>query len=334
MSHLRKRVPQAANFDPQDMRHMGGLRTRIPVTFTVYLITAAALVGIPFFSGFLSKDAVLNGSLAWAVYHNPDSFSWHWLLPGLAFTTTLLTALYMGRQILLIFFGKLRAKESADKPIKWRLSWRMRAPLILLALLSLGIAYSLNPFSADESWLLPNLMTKLPAVPGRTLDYLAIADTYPNWHAITTEVALGSTLIGLLIAYALYRPQGAWHQTYHRQPDFQNKLVRFFAYNWYLDGLYKTVIIRPALWISQRFNQLDQKLIDGLLHFIATAGVVIAHIIAWLDREVVDGLVSAVASFTRGLGNLTRSVQTGRIQTYLVASLLLFIALLYWLIQF
>ncbi len=334
MTHLQEKTSQAAHFNAQDMRWMGGLRTRMPVVFTVYIITAAALVGIPFFSGFLSKDALLNGALTWAAYQSPNKVSWHWILPTLAFATTLLTALYMGRQILLVFFGKLRAKGHSTISIKWQASWVMRVPLIFLAILSLGIVYSTNPFLADESWLIQNIVAKLPAVPGDTLDYLQIAANYPNWHQITTLVALGVSLIGLLIAYGLYRPQRAWHQLYHQQPDSRNWLVGFLAQSWYLDRLYQKVLIRPTLLVGQVGHWIDRRVIDGLLHIFATTGVIVAHIIAWLDRALVDGLVQASASGIQRLGNLVRSVQTGRIQTYLVASLLLFIMLMYWITQF
>ncbi|WKN40451.1 NADH-quinone oxidoreductase subunit 5 family protein [Tunicatimonas pelagia] len=333
MSHLKEHMLQADNFNAQDMRWMGGLRTRIPIVFVVYIVASAALIGIPFFSGFLSKDAILNGALSWAAYQSSGGISWHWIIPTLAFTTTLLTALYMGRQVLLVFFGKLRAKEPSVA-IKWQPSWVMRVPLILLAILSLGLVYSLNPFSADESWLLQNLVTKLPAVPGDTLDYFEIRTIYPDWHQVTTWVALGASLLGLVVAYSLYRPQQARHQLYHQQPNYRSRLTAVFAQSWYLDRLYQLLFIRSTLLMGRAGQWIDRRIIDGLLHSLATAGVILAHIIAWLDQVLIDGLVRAGASIIQGLGALTRSVQTGRIQTYLVASLLLFIMLMYWLTQF
>ncbi|MEO0331924.1 MAG: hypothetical protein AAF223_09585, partial [Bacteroidota bacterium] len=244
------------------------------------------------------------------------------------------TAFYMGRQVLLVFFGKLRAEEPANRSIMWQPSWMMRIPLIILALLSFGIVYSINPFSTDKSWLLQGLATKLPAVPGNSLDYVKIATEAIDWHRVTTIVALGASLLGLLMAYGLYRPAGKRHQLYHTQPDYQNQIIAFFAQNWYLDRLYRAALVRPAVWLGGVGRWLDRRVVDGLLHSFTMLAVVAAHILAWLDHTLVDGIVrGGAASFSR-LGNLVRSVQTGRIQTYLVASFLLFIALLYWLTQF
>ncbi len=334
MAHLQENTSQPEGFNSQDMRWMGGLRTRMPITFVVYVITAAALVGIPLFSGFLSKDAILNGALGWAASQSPEVVSWHWILPMLAFTTVLLTALYMGRQVLLVFFGKLRATESTNRPVAWQPSWMMRVPLIMLALLSFGIVYSINPFLTDKSWLLQGLTTKLPAVPGNSLDYVKIAAEAIDWHQVTTIVALGASLLGLLMAYGLYRPTGKKHRLYHTQPDYQNQFIAFFAQNWYLDQLYQAVLVRSAVWLGEAGRWLDRRVVDGMLHSFTMLAVIVAHILAWLDHTLVDGIVrGGAASFSR-LGNLVRSVQTGRVQTYLVASLLLFIALLYWLTQF
>ncbi|MEM6845183.1 MAG: NADH-quinone oxidoreductase subunit L [Bacteroidota bacterium] len=334
MDHLQRSVTQPEGFNPQDMRWMGGLRTRMPVIFVVYIITTAALVGIPLFSGFLSEGAILNGALSWAAYQSSNAVNWHWIIPSLAFATVLLTTLYMGRQVLFVFFGKLRATEPVDKYINWQPSWMMRIPLIILALLSFGIIYSINPFSADRSWLLQGLMIKLPAVPGNSLDYAEIAAEAVNWHQITIIVALGASLVGMLIAYEWYRLTGKGRQSYYTRPDYRSQIVAFFAQNWYLDRLYWVAFVRPVVRIGEIGRWFDLWVVDGLLHSFTKLTVITAYIIAWIDRAVVDGIVRMVAASFSMLGKLVRSVQMGRTQTYLVAGLLLFIVLLYWLTRF
>src|SRR5690606_26282520 len=71
-------------FNAQDMRNMGGLRKLLPVTFLAYIISAAALIGLPFFSGFLSKDALLVGAWAWAEVTSGEGLSLAYLIPDLA----------------------------------------------------------------------------------------------------------------------------------------------------------------------------------------------------------------------------------------------------------
>ena len=90
------------HFDPQDMRNMGGLRSRMKITFVVYLVGALALAGIFPLAGFWSKDEILAESLAL----NPLVY---WLLTIAAF----FTAFYMGRQVLMVFFGKPRTEPAA-----------------------------------------------------------------------------------------------------------------------------------------------------------------------------------------------------------------------------
>jgi NADH-quinone oxidoreductase subunit L len=339
MHHLEGSQPLSSAFDPQDMRWMGGLRTRMPITFVAYVVTAAALVGIPLFSGFLSKDAILSGTLVWASLPASTPLDWHWVVPGLMFVTVLLTALYMGRQLLLVFFGDLRAQEPTSSSPLWQpswatISWLMRVPLIVLALLSLGVVYSLNPLSVDSSWLLASIPYAPQAVPGPTFDYTVLAAANPEWHLITTVGTLGMIIVGLAIAFGLYRP-GRMKDRPLELPLSQPKgVAAFFAQNWFLDRLYQRVIIYPVLLLSKFLHWLDTRLIDGVLHFLAFGGVIAGHIIAWIDRTLVDGLVRSSAGLIQFSGSLVRSVQTGRIQTYLIISLLALVGLLYWLVQF
>ncbi len=335
MHHLESSQPLGSSFDPQDMRWMGGLRTRMPITFGAYVVTAAALVGVPLFSGFLSKDAILNGTLVWASLPASATIGWHWVVPGLMFITVLLTALYMGRQLLLVFFGDLRAQEPAlASQSSWAaISWLMRIPLIVLALLSLGVVYSLNPLSVEDSWLLVNVPYSPQAVPGPTFDYTALAAASHEWHLITTVSTLGMMIVGLAIAFGLYRP-GRMKDQLPDLPLSQPKGVSaFFAQNWFLDRLYQRGIIYPVLLISRFLYWLDTRLIDGVLHLLAFGGVIAGHIVAWIDRVLVDGLVRSSAGLIQFSGSLVRSVQTGRIQTYLIVSLLALVGLLYWLVQ-
>ena len=80
--------------DPQDMRNMGGFKSKMPITYRAMLIGTLAISGVPFFSGFLSKDAILAGTLSFAT-HNPV----HFLLPIFGFGAALITAFYMFRLI-------------------------------------------------------------------------------------------------------------------------------------------------------------------------------------------------------------------------------------------
>ncbi|MFW5762562.1 MAG: NADH-quinone oxidoreductase subunit L, partial [Cyclobacteriaceae bacterium] len=111
-----KKNDNPVHLDVQDMRLMGGLRRQLPFTFIVFLIAAAALAGIPFFSGFLSKDAILTSSIGYARVLADEGNSIFYLVPVLGFITVMMTAMYMTRQIILVFFGKNRLPGIVDNP--------------------------------------------------------------------------------------------------------------------------------------------------------------------------------------------------------------------------
>ena len=132
--------------DPQDMRNMGGLRKKMPITFLAMLITTLAISGVPFFSGFLSKDMVLAGSLTYYFEHG----GWTVFLPIAGFGAAIITAFYMFRLIFMTFYGKPANNKiyehihESPKP--------MTIPLILLSVLSFAFIFSLNPFDGSHGW--------------------------------------------------------------------------------------------------------------------------------------------------------------------------------------
>lgn len=126
----------------QDMRNMGGLRKKMPITFATFLLATLALSGIPFTSGFLSKDAILAGALGFGFFYKPV----HFLLPLLGFAAAGLTAFYMFRLIFLTFFGKPRDVHKYDHAVESPAS--MTVPLVILATLSIWFWYSANPVNA------------------------------------------------------------------------------------------------------------------------------------------------------------------------------------------
>jgi NADH-quinone oxidoreductase subunit L len=109
----------------QDIREMSGVRRLLPITFVVYLISAAALVGIPFFSGFFSKEAILNETWHWAQLHG----NIYLLVPFFAFAGVMLTAYYVFRHVSLMFFGEQKKIESSIKKEHCAIS----VPLIVLS---------------------------------------------------------------------------------------------------------------------------------------------------------------------------------------------------------
>ena len=142
------------DFDAQDMRLMGGLRKKMPFTFICYLTCSMALMGLPLFSGFLSKDAIISNLLKnyeGATYfeHGLDYYVIGIIISVLI--GIILTAFYMTRQIWMIFFGKFK-NENVNPNLIHEGSWKMKLPIGILAFLSIGFVFSINPLSVTHSW--------------------------------------------------------------------------------------------------------------------------------------------------------------------------------------
>src|SRR5690606_71705 len=146
-----------AHTDPQDIRNMGGLRTAMPLTFYTYLLATAALVGLPLFSGFLSKDAILSGAWNWAQVMSLNGNNLYFIVPVIGFSVVLLTAYYMARHMWFMFFGSFRLPfnvKTLRLSVQKEVEGVMLLPVILLAILSMGIFFSLNPLNFSDSWVL------------------------------------------------------------------------------------------------------------------------------------------------------------------------------------
>ena len=283
----------------QDMRQMGGVRKALPTTFVAYTICAAALSGLPFFSGFLSKEAILSGAFSWA---NGQNSGLAYLVPVLLLLSSGLTAFYMARQWRLIFFGTYR-NEAVPLSQAHEPDWLMRGPVVVLALLSLWFWFAVNPVSAHNSWF---------------SQLLPMAEEIAFWW-------LAPLSVGLVLA-------GGWAGLRVREPHSEHSYVRLSREYGFLDTLYQYLIINPTLKLAALFNRTDQRVVDGAVNGAGVSMVVLAHLTSGLDRFGVDGLVNGIAWLIGRLGRITRSVQNGRVQSYITAAVVGLLLILWWLV--
>jgi NADH-quinone oxidoreductase subunit L len=135
------------------MRKMGGLKKKMPITYYTFLTATLAISGVPFFSGFLSKDGILASTYAFG------SLTGHWLIPIIGFLVAGMTAFYMFRLVLMTFHGEPRDHHKYDHAHES--PWAMTIPLITLAVLSFWIVFTPNPVSPDAGWFLNKIETQL-----------------------------------------------------------------------------------------------------------------------------------------------------------------------------
>lgn len=313
-------------FDPQDMRNMGGLRKSMPVTFFAYFFSAMALAGIPLFSGLLSKDAILTGALAWATMKSSESYI-YFIVPVIAFISAFLTAFYLGRQLFLVFFGKFRAANHIpfisttsikDVPLL------MKVPLVILATLSVGMVFSLNPFDASYSWIFNNLPIPEPVTPDlQTLPNQSNLTPYLiKLHYPVLAISIFLAFLGLFAAWTIYGSGKRGSINYYQSSTSSNFWNKLSLNNWYLDKLYSRYFIVPVLSASGTMASFDKRVIDKSVEYFGIISVVLANLIAWMDKIFVDGLVRVGVYLVGKIGSFTKSFQQGSIQSHLIYTLL------------
>jgi NADH-quinone oxidoreductase subunit L len=281
----------------QDMRKMGGLRKKIPVTFWTMFMATLAIAGAPGFSGFFSKDEILNEA------QRVSPVLW-----GLGVLTAGLTSFYMFRLLFLTFFGAGRYDQHQvhvhESPKN------MTVPLIVLAILSVCGGWMAAPqlmggVNHFQQFLAPVLATGAePAA--------AAAESAGGGGEIL-QALLGAPVIAGLLGFLL-----AWW-FYIKSPEAPKKLAdslsapyKLLSGKYFIDELYAAVIVRPLVWIS------DKVLWHGV------------------DERAIDGAVNGVAFVSRESGDRLRHANTGNIRSYatwIVLGVLVFTSLLLWMVD-
>ena len=323
----------------QDMRNMGGLRHKMPITFLTMLIATLSISGVPFvFSGFWSKDAILAGVLGRAMEWNSVH---HYLLFGMALFAAGITAFYMFRLIFMTFFGEPRNQEMHDMAHESPLS--MTVPLLILAVLSLPIV---NTLWFNEDYVKPPEQPHLHAPQHAqvspdskaggsafALSFLGVSeavaaeedghDTHAGEehhghgpaHTIAMVLSIFVAGLGILLSWLFYhrRSLSAASVATTFRP-----LYNLFWHKYYFDEFYNGVLVAATVWKSRVFAQFDGTIVDGIVNGVGkVTRDILAAFVGIFDNRVVDGLVNRVAEVTWSIGGRIRRIQTGAIQTYL-----------------
>ncbi len=295
----------------QDMRNMGGLRRRIPITFWTMTAGVFAIAGIPPFAGFFSKDEILYQTFA-----SPNPLGKLLWLIGLI--TAGMTSFYMFRLWFKTFFGPERFHQDASRhdhgaAVHSRAGthavmdgehdegqlahphgvnespWIMLFPLVILAILSViggwvGIPGAFGGHNEIEHFLDPVFASTAISASALNADQVS--------HSLELGLAAISVLTalaGLFIAYMFYyRKPGTATALAQRAPA----VYRVVENKFYIDEIYHAVLITPLLMFTRIFLELG------------------------VDGAIVNGSGAAAGATTRGLGSLVRRVQSGNIRSY------------------
>ncbi|MDR3506260.1 MAG: NADH-quinone oxidoreductase subunit L, partial [Acidocella sp.] len=238
--------------DEQDIRLMGGLARKLPVTWLMMLCGALALAGIPPFAGYYSKDAILAAAFA---THTPIAmYGWY-----LGVFTAGLTAFYITRLFLLTFHGSSRAPKHVQEHVH-ESPLVMLAPLVVLAGGAVGAGFLLK-----DDFIGANFANFWgPSINIAANSPMGMLESIPSWAA-TAPLAIGG--IGIAVAFVFYLLAPAIPAALAQNFGW---LYRFLLNKWYFDELYDWLFVRPTLRLAKfawRFG--DEQVIDGVPNGLA-----------------------------------------------------------------
>jgi NADH-quinone oxidoreductase subunit L len=271
----------------QDMRKMGGLAKKIPITYVTMLIGSIAISGVPPLAGFFSKDEILGGAFK-------NGFLWVW---GIGFVVAGMTAFYMFRLMGMTFWGESRVDPEKEHHIH-ESPRTMTRPLILLAIpaVFLGLVIGFPPESGLlHQWLAP-IFEHTIAASGRTEAAYAFFGIDGALAVVTTTLVA----IAIIVAWRLFgvnipalglnaEPRPDRVREISEQPAMA-ALYRGSSHKWWFDDLNNLLFV---VW-----------------------GGKLAAAAFWFDRTIIDGTVNGIGTVTTGAGTALRRVQTGRVQNY------------------
>ncbi|MFN8420609.1 MAG: NADH-quinone oxidoreductase subunit L [Anaerolineae bacterium] len=323
---------EVPEFDPQDMRNMGGLIRRIPVTAITFIIGGAALAGFPFITaGFWSKDEIFLDAVD-KLGATPLAFLVLICL-GMA---AILTAFYTFRQIWMTFFGEPRTEAAKHAILNdgttagRNISAQLQAPLVALSIFAVFAGFAgVHPDFPILGPMVNGILKSLRVgsqpfgnFVGRTLLEQPHHPEFNGWAPI---ISLTVFTVGVVLGWLLYaRRPIEYGQSDAVEGIVGSRFYRVLQNKYYIDELYAMVLIRPFQWFADKVVGpiLDQGIIDGVLHAVARGATWFGELCREFNRVVIDGVGDGIPMAIADIARQLRALQTGRIQQYLLYTLI------------
>ncbi|HEY1769009.1 MAG TPA: NADH-quinone oxidoreductase subunit L [Chthoniobacterales bacterium] len=274
--------------EEQDIRKMGGLRGLMPATFFTYAIGMMALSGVPlFFAGAWTKEEILHATSLWSLSRVPHFLT----LAGVA-----LTALYMTRQMIFVFFGNRRAAaEHAHES-----STVMTLPLVVLAVCVIVLSVLLTP---AWPWLHDYLSGERPV-----FDFARLISPM-------LFVSLALVAAGIVLGVLIYRRAGESDPVEKAAPS----LFRFLENRMWLDEIYDWTVLALARFVARLCDFLDRYFWDGLVRGVGALGNSLGILTKGFDEHAINAGANDAADAARDVGRFFSHRHSGQVQTYLGA---------------
>jgi NADH-quinone oxidoreductase subunit L len=296
----------------QDIRKMGGLKTKIPTTHLVFLVGTIAIAGIPPLAGFWSKDEIMGH----AFVHG------HYVLYAMAAVGAFLTSFYMFRLTYLTFYGASRldphTAEHVHEPPVFSF---LIAPLVILA--GLSVIGGFPGFPPESGWLHHFLG---PVVMGTSAD-----ESHVNWNLVVGLMGAATViaLLGWSLAHYLYgmRPGTADEWAARASGAYATLLNKY-----YVDELYDALFVEPLKKLGRLWDWLDRTIIDGLVRGVWHMTDKGSEWSTLVEKYVIYGSLNVIGYSNHLAARAWRRLQTGQVQHYaalLVAGLFILVHLVF-----
>lgn len=312
MAHIRDE--NNLEIDPQNIIYMGGLRKKMPLTFIAAVIGGLALIGLPLTSGYLSKDGILIQAFEWS---DRESV-WYKLIPIFALLTTWLTAFYVTRLIVKVFFGELRLL-SIKPGIKLIFNdgpWQYNLPLFFLSFCCLFPLFSVSPLLFKNAWLYKGLFNTNNPV---------------RENIYHTIIPLSVNILSLVVMYWAYI---IYYKRKLNPFPQSGILFRLSNNEWFFNDIYNRIIVKPVLALSNATFWFDRTVIDGFINALVKVSIVISTLSAWFDHYIIDGFLTFLVNIVQAIGNFARKFQGGKVQYYLFSMLVIILGIFIFKILF
>jgi NADH-quinone oxidoreductase subunit L len=295
----------------QDIRKMGGLWSRIPITAWTFLIGTVAIAGIPPLAGFWSKDEILNTALAGG----------HPVIWALGLAAACMTAFYMFRLFFLTFKGESRLTHEAEHHLH-ESPLVMTGPLMVLALLS-TVGGALPGYPSEEGWI----HSFLAPVVGSHAEEAAGGGSALFGVAASIVVAL----LGLAIAWLIYLGRPALAEAGLARFKGAHRLL---LNKYWVDELYDALVVNPIKSLGRAWDRFDSGVIDGIVNGVGRGTGKGASLSTWIETYVIYGSLNLTGYANHLMARLLRLFQTGLVHHYaamFLIGLFLLANLIWWL---
>src|SRR5271163_4614742 len=268
----------------QDMRKMGGLRHKMPITFWTFVVATFAIAGIPPFAGFMSKDEII-----WQAFAKGHAILWFmlWIAAGL-------TVFYMSRQVYMTFFGEFRGTHEQEHHLH-ESPPSMSYVLAVLGVLSVIGGFVMFPefiasFKPFEEFMDPIFSSEVTH---------RITESGIHHHGIEAAFAVITfvvVIVGWYLADLMYRQKRIDPARFSQM--FDGVPYEWVSNKYYVDEFYNRAVIQPYLFATRALAWFDSNIIDGVVNLAARIIVFGSWLSGLFDKYVVDALVNFASNVT------------------------------------